>query len=338
MANFVLSAGFTNYFNFDSDRGIILSVALILLAALIVAGVVIGLLRKDYFKKFSLVALAVALAYAVAVAIYFIVQTSKGGEYSQKYQALLIGVFAVAVLAIVIISVMIDRKSGSNGKEHTLSVVYAAICVAMAFGLSYVRVFKAPYGGSITLASLLPIILYSYMFGAKRGVICGLVYGILQAVQDPWIVHPIQFLLDYPLAFGMVGLLGGVLRDRLKALPAFALGVLIAVVARYLCHLISGAVYFGEYAADYGFSNPWVYSLAYNALYVFPDGAITLGCGCALLASKAMTSQIFGVMNKANTLPKLYKVEGVATVVQDTKDSIENNDTVQDKNDFIVEE
>lgn len=313
MANFVLSAGFTNYFNFDSDRGIILSVALILLAALIVAGVVIGLVRKDYFKKYSLVALATVLAYAVAVAIYFVVQTSKDGEYSQKYQALLIGVFAVVVLAVVILAVMIDRKASVNSKEHTLSVVYAAICVAMAFGLSYIRVFKAPYGGSITLASLLPIALYSYMFGPKKGVVCGLVYGILQAVQDPWIVHPIQFLLDYPLAFGMVGLLSGILRDKLKALPAFALGVLIAVVARYLCHLISGAVYFGEYAADYGFSNPWVYSLAYNALYVFPDGAITLGCGAALLASKAMTNQIFGVMNKANTLPKLYKVEDVAT-------------------------
>ncbi|MGN0771870.1 MAG: energy-coupled thiamine transporter ThiT [Christensenellales bacterium] len=317
MANFVLSAGFTNYFNFDSDRGIILSVALILLAALIVAGVVIGLVRKEYFKTFSLVALATVLAYAVAIAIYFIVQTSKDGEYSQKYQALLIGVFAVAVLAIVIIAVMVDRKSDRPGKEQTLSVVYAAICVAMAFGLSYVRVFKAPYGGSITLASLLPIALYSYMFGPKKGVVCGLVYGILQAVQDPWIVHPIQFLLDYPLAFAMVGLLAGILREKLKTLPAFALGVVIAIVARYLCHLISGAVYFGEYAADYGFSNPWVYSLAYNALYVFPDGAITLACGCALLASKAMNNQIFGVMNKANTLPELYKVDECVNVVEE---------------------
>ena len=66
----------------------------------------------------------------------------------------------------------------------------------MSFALSYVRIFRLPMGGSITFASMLPFMLYSYMYGTKKGVLAGLVYGVLQAVQDPWIIHPAQFALD----------------------------------------------------------------------------------------------------------------------------------------------
>lgn len=98
----------------------------------------------------------------------------------------------------------------------------------------------------------------------------GIAYGFLQMIQDPWIVSPIQAVLDYPLAFGCIALAG--VARKLPDAYGWLVGVLLAGVGRFVCHVLSGVVFFAEYAEGSGLS-PFAYSLSYNS-FVFVDLAI----------------------------------------------------------------
>ncbi len=315
---YLLAATLTPYFNLESTRGIELVVAVSLIGAIILAGVAIYFLKKDFLKNYLIIAGATLVAFAIAIAIANIVMDFKGKEtYTANYQIILVSGFAAIVVALGAVAFFLDQKTTIGKQNNTKSVVYAAISIALAFGLSYIRVFKAPYGGSITLASLLPIALYSYMFGVKRGTICGIVYGILQSIQDPWIVHPIQYFMDYAFAFGMIGLFGGMFRNVIKnKMLSLSLGLIVGSIARYFLHVLSGAIYFGEYAGDYGFNSAWVYSFTYNALYVFPDIAIAVVAGVALLTSKSIQRQLDKVMNP---IDKSQIIDAKGELVQENK-------------------
>lgn len=326
MFSYLLGAEYENYFNFNDLRGISLCVGLILLAVMIVALALVFALKRDQMKKATIISVGILILYALGIAIANVVVDFQAGEtYTEKYQILLISLFAVLIIGLFVVFMMIDTKR-HNGRAHTKSIVYAAVCIALAFGLSYIRMFKAPYGGSITLFSILPIALYSYMFGIRKGVMCGFIYGLLQSVQDPWVVHPIQYILDYPLAFAMVGLCGGLFRklfakltqlpDRVRDGLAISLGILAGVCLRYFCHVISGAVYFGEYAADYGFGDAWTYSFTYNALYVFPDGAISIVGAFLVMTSAYFRKQIYSVINEYEAGVKKAKVKAEDTGVE----------------------
>ncbi|MFW5780762.1 MAG: energy-coupled thiamine transporter ThiT [Bacillota bacterium] len=188
------------------------------------------------------------------------------------------------------LTLIFGKKTPTN--DHTKSIVYAAVSIAMSFALSYLRFFRMPQGGSITFVSILPLMLYSYMFGIRKGVLAGFIYGLMQALQDPWILHPLQFLLDYPMAFAMIGLAG-----LFRYFPAFknkivlqfiAGGILIAIL-RYCCHVITGIIVFDMYAAE-GF-NAVTWGFVYN-LFVFADAAIAIFAGSLMLISKAFVKQI----------------------------------------------
>ena len=147
-----------------------------------------------------------------------------------------------------------------------------------------------PQGGSVTAASLLPLMIYAYMFGPKKGIFAGFVYGLLQAVQDPWLIHPAQFLLDYPLAFagaGAAGLFGSM--KKLDKLPQvqFALGAVVASAIRFAAHVLSGVFAFSEYST---LDNVWAYSLGYNS-FVFIDIAIVIVAGVLVLSSRSVAAQ-----------------------------------------------
>ncbi len=158
----------------------------------------------------------------------------------------------------------------------TKTLVYGALCIALSFALSYVKLFSMPMGGSVTLCSMLPLMFFSYRFGVSKGLLAGLAYGLLQLIQKPEIAHWAQLLLDYPLAFTAIGLAGvtakrgDVLSGAAWRLPA---GALVGGAARLICHVISGAVFFGAYAPEG--VNPWWYSFLYNGGYL---GVDTLLC------------------------------------------------------------
>lgn len=176
---------------------------------------------------------------------------------------ILLGVLVVCAVALYAIA-------RGKHKWTTRMMANAAICMALSFVLSYIRLFKLPQGGSVTPASLLPIIAFAYCYGATPGLVVGIAYGFLQMIQDPWIVGVTQALLDYPLAFGCIALAG--IAKKLPDSYGWLVGVALAGVGRFICHVLSGVVFFAEYADGTGLS-PLAYSLGYNS-FVFVDIAI----------------------------------------------------------------
>lgn len=146
----------------------------------------------------------------------------------------------------------------------------AALCLALAFVLSYIKLFDLPQGGAVTAASLLPIVAFAYSYGLAPGLVVGVAYGLLQMIQDPWIVTPVQAILDYPLAFACIAL--AAVARKLPDSWGWLVGMALAAVGRFVCHTFTGVVFFAEYAEGTGLS-PFVYSVSYNS-FVFVDMAI----------------------------------------------------------------
>lgn len=177
-----------------------------------------------------------------------------------------------AVLAILVVfGIVMFVKGGVNWTTRRIS--YAAMCIALSFILSIIRLYRMPQGGSITLISKLPLILFTMACGPAYGLVAGCAAGFIALIFDPYVIHPIQLLVDYPFASGAVALAFvakylPIKRDNVKLAAATVFGYLGA----YIMNVLSGAVFFGEYAWE-GYS-AWGYSLAYNATYCWPECAI----------------------------------------------------------------
>ena len=275
---------------------VLLFAPLLVLVVTVAASAALLFFRRDKLC----IAIACALVGAALIAVLvcmgvFYAKNVDGDGYYNSDEAsvnqLVLYMSAVFLTALIVTLSILFGKDDKKGFDSR-SISYAAICIAMSFALSYVRFVKLPQGGSVTIASLLPLMIYSYMFGTKKGVFAGFIYGILQAVQDPWIIHPAQFLLDYPVAFAAIGLAGAFAKTkRLEKLPQvqFALGAICASVLRYASHVLSGVFAFSTYALDNGMA-PWPYSLAYNS-FVFADIAIAVVVGILVFSSKAFVKQ-----------------------------------------------
>ena len=153
--------------------------------------------------------------------------------------------------------------------KDTRVLAEAALAVALAFVLGLIKVFQMPFGGSISL-EMMPLILLALRQGPWVGIVAGAVYGLLDLAIEPFIVHPVQVLFDYPLAFGVLGLAGFFAPTVRGAI----LGTAVAVLARFLCHFVSGVVFFASYAPE-GW-NPYLYSAAYNLAYLVPSLIIAI--------------------------------------------------------------
>ena len=154
---------------------------------------------------------------------------------------ILLGVLLVCALGLAWIA-------RSKQKWTPQMMANAAICMALSFVLSYIRLFKMPQGGSITPASMLPLIAFSVACGPLQGTIVGCAYGLLELIQDPYVIHPIQMLVDYPVAFGVLALGGMVCFIPMKKQFKLPVAVLLGSSARYLMAVLSGTVFFAEYA------------------------------------------------------------------------------------------
>ena len=171
--------------------------------------------------------------------------------------------FAAGALIVTVgLLVYLWKRPQKAGKTDIRALTYGALCMAMSFVLSYIKLWSMPLGGSVTLASMLPLLWYSNRFGVKNGLIAGAAYGLLQLIQKPEIYHWAQVLLDYPLAFAMLGLAGSV--------KSLQLGSVIGAAGRWVCHVLSGAIFFAEWVPE-GWSNAWVYSAAYNGAYLLAE-------------------------------------------------------------------
>lgn len=151
-------------------------------------------------------------------------------------------------------------------KFSTSMITQIGVALGVSLALSLIKPFNAPYGGSVTLGSMIPIIIISYIYGPVVGVLTGFLRGVLDFIIGPaQILHPVQILFDYALPFMAIGLSGLIKSNKLW-------GTVFGTSLRFVFHFISGFIFWATYAPE-GMS-PLVYSFLYNISYVFFDGLI----------------------------------------------------------------
>ncbi len=168
----------------------------------------------------------------------------------------------VGLLALIIAFLYVKRIHFTT---HML--VNVSLMIALSVILHTLRIYNFPQGGSITLGDMVPLILVAFRYGPGVGFLAGFVFGIIDLIQDPFIVQPIQVLFDYPLPFMAMGLAAYFPRHKLA-------GATVAVFGRFVCHFISGVLFFASYAPK-GMSPYW-YSFAINGSILLPELIICL--------------------------------------------------------------
>ena len=150
------------------------------------------------------------------------------------------------------------------------ALTYSAICLALAVVVSTIRVYQMPMGGIVTAGSMFFVSLVGYWFGLKAGLTASISFGFLVLMLDPYVIHPLQFILDYPLAHGFLGL-SGLFRGKKYGL---IWGYVLGVTGRLLCAILSGVVFFGMFAPEG--MNVLLFSFLYNISYIGMEAAVTL--------------------------------------------------------------
>ena len=144
------------------------------------------------------------------------------------------------------------------------------IALALATILKMLRLYHFPQGGSITLGSMVPIMFIAFLYGPQVGCLTGFLYGIITLIMDPYILHPVQVLFDYPLPFMCLGIAGLFRSSKYQRY----ISVVLAIFLRFMCHFISGIAFFASSAPE-GMS-PAIYSLAVNVPMIGIEGLICI--------------------------------------------------------------
>lgn len=171
-------------------------------------------------------------------------------------------------------------------------IAHIAIVVAMSTILDFFKIFKLPYGGSATIASMLPIILLSLIYGPTIGIFTGFVFSLLNfIIGSPYILHPIQVLFDYTLPFMAIGLSGFFKNNKYVAISVGFLGM-------FICNFIAGYIFWGSYAPE-GMT-PVLYSFLYNGAYNLANCLIC--CGVASVINvKDLTKRLVPYLGTQST-------------------------------------
>ena len=158
-------------------------------------------------------------------------------------------------------------------KMGTRQLVFCAMAMALAFITSYLKLFNMPWGGSVTLCSMLFIVLVANWYGPKTGVLVGLAYGILQFIQEPYVLSFFQVCCDYILAFAALGVAGFFAKSKHGLLK----GYIAAVIARGAFHALGGYLYWMDNMPDnFPKALTSVYPIVYNYSYLLAEGIITV--------------------------------------------------------------
>jgi len=174
-------------------------------------------------------------------------------------------------------------------RDHRVRLIAEiGLAVALAIALNalffLLLPFRMPFGGSLSLI-MLPIVFIALMRGPLAGILTGILVGFSDLMFDPFVISIPQMLLDYPIAYGLVGLAGLFAlrkeqqqqRPAVQKLIAFAIaGTIIGGLARLAAHVLSGVIFFAQYAPEA--QNVWVYSIAYNATFMGPNIALVAIC------------------------------------------------------------
>lgn len=181
-------------------------------------------------------------------------------------------------------------------RQRLLTLLEIAMMAAIALVFSNIKLFEMPQGGSVSLV-MVPIALIAVRRGIAAGLLTGAIVGVLQLFMGSYIVHPVQLLLDYPLAFAALGLSGVIsishMEKKSRRVLAIWSSLLIGVLVRFACHFASGVIWFGEFAPE-GMPVAW-YSFLYNITYLIPEMLIA---GIVLTMVLASAPQLLLVRNR----------------------------------------
>lgn len=203
----------------------------------------------------------------------------------------------------------------------TKRLVTSAMLIAIASVLSIFQPFQLPFGGGITIASMLPLVLIAFYYGTSWGIFSAFLYSIVQlllgmkTVSAFFLPGDSQMLLwqallicflDYILAYSLLGL-GGIFKNKIKnSTVALCVGTVFSLTLRYLVHIVSGALFFGSWAEWFftqdgffafgatimenfsGYHLAFIYSIIYNGTYMIPEIIITTAIAPVLY--KALTA------------------------------------------------
>ena len=186
--------------------------------------------------------------------------------------------YAVTLVAGIVLFLAAWYLAGRRSAEKKMSakqLVFCGVAIALAYITSYIKIFNMPWGGSITLCSMLFIVLVANWYGVGTGLFVGLAYGILQFIQDqePYVLSFFQVCCDYIFAFAALGLAGVFAKSNHGLLK----GYILAVVARGAFHALGGYLYWMDYMPDnFPKSLTAVYPILYNYSYLLVEGVITV--------------------------------------------------------------
>ena len=170
-------------------------------------------------------------------------------------------------------------------------ITVCALCIALATVLSMIRLYRFPFGGSVTLLSMLVITLPAWFYGAKTGTLAGLLYGLIQFVLGPTVISIPQVILDYVLAFSVMGVAGFVNSQKHSLIKGFSL----AVVARWIIATLAGLAWVAAGTTAWEGWNPVLYSMVYNGAYIFTEAIITL----LVISTPTMKKALEHIKNQA---------------------------------------
>lgn len=151
-------------------------------------------------------------------------------------------------------------------------ITVCALCIALATILSMIRLYRFPFGGSVTLLSMLVITLPAWIYGTKTGILTGFLYGMLQFILGPTVISIPQVLLDYVLAFSVMGIAGIVNSQKNSLIKGFSL----AVIARWIIATLAGLAWVAAGTTAWEGWNPILYSMVYNGAYIFAEAILTI--------------------------------------------------------------
>ena len=167
-------------------------------------------------------------------------------------------------------------------KITTRKLVESALLIAVATVLSLVKI-DLPFGGGVTIVSMLPLVLCSHRWGWRWGVVAAFVYGVLQLIlgldnvgyATSFVMALGVVFLDYLLAYTVIGLSGAFGRER----KSVAVGIAVTFCLRFLCHYITGVWIWGEWMPEefmgLPMTSPWLYSFLYNGWYMLAELLLT---------------------------------------------------------------
>lgn len=193
---------------------------------------------------------------------------AEGGLTTAGYMvSIMIGIVLFAA------AVVLAGKNGSRRKMTTRQMVFCAVALALAYVTSYIKLFGMPWGGSVTLCSMLFIVLIANWYGVQTGILCGLAYGILQFLQEPFVLSFFQVCCDYVFAFAALGLAGFFAKKEHGLMK----GYILAVVIRGAFHSLGGYLYWMDYMPDnFPQALKWIYPVVYNYSYLLAEAVITI--------------------------------------------------------------